>query len=93
MGGNETRLCAPGCEGELEDVAGLGHPTSQRVAERVPKPLGTARPRAPAPALQLGPEDLGMALAQREPPLLAPGDQASSATPGSRASSGGPTWR
>lgn len=28
-GGNETRLCAPGGEGELEEVAGLGHPTSR----------------------------------------------------------------
>lgn len=28
-GGNETRLCAPGGEGELKEVAGLGHPTTR----------------------------------------------------------------
>lgn len=40
MGGNETRLCARGGEGEPEEVVGLGHPTSQRVAERGPEVTG-----------------------------------------------------
>lgn len=94
MGGNETRLCAPGREGKLEEVAGLGHPTSQRVAEgsRVhTAQLGLEHRLRPSGSAKGTGDGIGAPRSSS----LSPWDQASSGatagTPGSGASFCGPT--
>lgn len=96
MGGNETLLCARGGEGELEEVAGLGHPTPLRVAESGPGATLHSWASNPGSGPVARRRRPGMASATPGAPLPAPGDRTSSGTTEANAgggASGGPTAR